>query len=230
MKYDTVLFDLDGTLLDTLDDLTDSINAVMQKEGYQLRTKEEIREYIGDGVKMLMERSLPQGTPENEILRCLTMFREIYQKNMLHRTKPYEEIPSMLKRLKEMEMKVGVVSNKPDEATGEMCRMFFNRNVDAAVGDNQERKKKPEPDNVYEVLKQLGSNRDKTLYVGDSNVDVRTAKNAGLDCVGVTWGYRSRETLIEEGADHIIDEPNQLITLIEKANTSKSDILKNTNK
>ncbi len=215
MKYDTILFDLDGTLLNTLDDLADSVNAVMQMEGYQRRTKEEIREFIGDGVKTLMERSLPQGTPEKEILRCLAMFREIYLKNMCNQTKPYEGIPSLLKRLKEMGIKVCVVSNKLDEATKEICGLYFREEVDVAIGDNLERKKKPDPDNVYEALKQLGAGKDKTLYVGDSNVDVITAKNAGLVCVGVTWGYRSRETLQEAGADYIIDEPNQLITLIE---------------
>lgn len=216
MKYDTILFDLDGTLLNTLDDLADSVNAVMQKEGHQQRTKEEIREFIGDGVKTLMERSLPQGTPEKEILRCLTMFREIYRKNMCNQTKPYEGIPSLLKRLKEMGINVCVVSNKQDEATKEICGLYFREEVDVAIGDNQERKKKPDPDNVYEALRQLGSDKDKTLYVGDSNVDVITAKNAGLVCAGVTWGYRSRETLQEAGADYIIDEPDQLISLIDK--------------
>lgn len=215
MNYDTILFDLDGTLLNTLNDLADSVNAVMRKEGYQQRTKEEIREFIGDGLKTLMERSLPLGTSEEEILRCLAMFREIYLRNMQNQTKPYDEIPTVLKRLKEMGIKVGVVSNKADEATKEMCKHYFQGDVDVAIGDNQERKKKPDPDNVYAALQQLDSDKDKTLYVGDSNIDVITAKNAGLRCVGVTWGYRSRETLLEAGADHIIDKPNQLITLVE---------------
>jgi phosphoglycolate phosphatase len=216
MKYDTIIFDLDGTLLNTLDDLADSINTVMQQEGYQTRTKEEVREFIGDGAKMLIKRSLPQGAPDTEVLRCLTMFREIYLKNMRNQTKPYDGIPELLKKLKEMGIKVGVVSNKPDEATREMCRMYFHEDVDAAIGDNPARKRKPEPDNVYEALKQLDSRKDKTLYVGDSDIDAATAKNAGLTCVGVTWGYRSRETLLKAGADHIIDEPQQLIALIDK--------------
>lgn len=220
MKYDTILFDLDGTLLNTLDDLADSVNAVMQKEDHPLRTKDEIREFIGDGVKMLMERSLPHGTPDKEILRCLTIFREIYRKNMCNQTKPYEGIPSLLKRLKEMGIKVCVVSNKPDEEAKEICALYFQEEVTVAIGDNPERKKKPNPDNVYEALKQLGSDKDKTLYVGDSNVDVKTAKNAGLVCAGVTWGYRSRETLQDAGADYIIDEPQQLITLIESVNNN----------
>jgi len=213
IKYN--LRDLDGTLLNTLDDLADSVNTVMRKEGYQQRTKEEIREFIGDGLKTLMERSLPTGTPEKEIQRCLAMFREIYLRNMRNQTKPYDEIPTVLKRLKEMGIKVGVVSNKADDATKEMCNHYFQGDVDLAIGDNQERKKKPDPDNVYAALQQLGSDKDKSLYVGDSNIDVLTAKNAGLSCVGVAWGYRSRDTLVAAGADYIIDEPYQLILLIE---------------
>lgn len=215
MNYDTILFDLDGTLLNTLDDLADSVNAVLEAEACALRTKDEIRDFIGDGVKMLMKRSLPKDRDEEEILRCLEQFREIYMKNMLNQTKPYEGILDLLKNLKHMGMKLGVVSNKPDEATKEMCRLFFEENIDVAIGDNHERKKKPAPDNVFEALKQLQSKQDKTLYVGDSNVDMQTAKNAGLACVGVTWGYRSREVLLSEGANYMIDEPNHLIGLIE---------------
>ncbi len=214
MRYDTILFDLDGTLLNTLDDLADSVNAVLLQEGYRQRTRDEVRTFIGDGARKLLERSLPEGTPEKEIIRCLTRFREVYLKNMRNQTRPYEEIPTLLRKLKEMGVKTGVVSNKPDEATREMCRLYFHEYVDAAIGDNMERKKKPEPDNVYEVLKLLGSRKEKTLYVGDSDIDVATAKNAGLDCAGVAWGYRSRETLAEAGAHFIIDEPLQLITLL----------------
>lgn len=214
MKYDTVLFDLDGTLLNTLDDLTDSVNTVLAEKGCPQRSKEEIKAFIGDGVFMLLERSLPKGTPEEEIRRCLTLFREIYLKNMTNQTRPYEGIPALLKTLKQMEVKIGVVSNKPDEATKEMCRYYFGEDVDAAIGDNRERKKKPEPDNVFEAMEQLGSRNGRVLYVGDSEVDVATARNAGLPCAGVTWGYRSREMLTAAGADHMIDEPQQLIALV----------------
>ncbi|MDD3168054.1 MAG: HAD family hydrolase [Eubacteriales bacterium] len=215
MKYDTILFDLDGTLLDTLEDLADSINTVMRQEGYPQRTKEEIREFIGDGAKKLMGRSLPQGMSEKEILRCLSTFREHYLKNMQNQTTPYEGIPEVLKRLRGMGIKIGVVSNKPDDATKEICRHYFNRDVLVAIGDHRARKKKPAPDNVFEALKQLESGKEKTLYIGDSDVDVMTAKNAGLACVAVSWGYRSRETLRAAGADHIIDKPEELITLLE---------------
>ena len=214
MRYDTVIFDLDGTLLNTLEDLTDSVNMVLKNEGYAPRTKEDVREFIGNGVKMLMERSLPPGTTEEEVLRCLSLFRPVYLKNMQNKTKPYDGIPAVLEKLKEMGVKVGVVSNKPHEATQEICRQYFHGNIDAAIGDNADRRNKPDPDNVYEALKQLGAEKDRTLYAGDSDIDMYTAQNAGLDSVGVTWGYRSLETLAEAGADYIIDEPERLIDLI----------------
>jgi len=214
MKFDTILFDLDGTLLNTLDDLADSVNMVMETEGYPLRTKDEIKAFIGDGVKLLMKRALPDHTDEEEVQRCLTLFREIYKKNMLNQTNPYPGIQELLNQLKNMNLKIGVISNKPDLATKELCGLFFQGKVDAAIGDNHERQKKPAPDNVFEAMKQLQSSREGSLYLGDSNVDMQTAKNAGLTCVGVTWGYRSREVLLAEGADFIIDKPDQLIGLI----------------
>lgn len=214
MKYNTVLFDLDGTLLNTLDDLADSINAVMAREGYQQRTKEEVREFIGDGAKMLLTRSLPTGTSETEILRCLSTFRAIYAENIQNKTRPYEGIPALLKKLKEMGIKTGVVSNKPDEATKEVCRLYFQGDISVAVGDNIDRRKKPEPDNIYEAMKQLNAEKETTLYAGDSDTDILTAQNAGIDSVGVTWGYRSRDTLEKAGAGRIIDRPDQLISLL----------------
>lgn len=214
MKYNTVLFDLDGTLLNTLEDLADSINAVMAREGYPQRTNEEVMTFIGDGAKLLLTRSLPPGASETEILRCLSLFRTIYAENIQNKTRPYEGIPALLKKLKEMGIKTGVVSNKPDEATKEVCRLYFQGIIGAAIGDNIDRKKKPEPDNIYEAMKQLGAEKEKTIYIGDSDTDILTAKNAGIDGVGVTWGYRSRETLEKAGAGQIIDTPDQLIALI----------------
>ena len=214
MKYNTILFDLDGTLLNTLEDLTDSVNMTLEKEGYPLRTREEVQEFIGSGARTLMKRALPEGIPEEEVTRCLADYRQIYLRNMFRKTCPYEGIAEMLKQLKAQGIKIGVVSNKPDDATREMCRTYFGSDLDASIGDNHERRRKPAPDNLYEILKQLGSEKEMTLYVGDSDVDVITAKNAGLDCVAVSWGFRSREILRKAGADHIIDDPKQLISLL----------------
>ncbi|WP_227017870.1 HAD family hydrolase [Sinanaerobacter chloroacetimidivorans] len=216
LKYDTVIFDLDGTLLNTLDDLADSVNTVLEQEGYMTRNLEEIRAFVGHGVKNLMEKSLPAETCEDEILRCLSSFRDYYLKNMLCKTRPYDGIEELLKSLKEKGIKTAVVSNKLDAATKEMCSFFFHGLINVAVGDMEGRKKKPAPDSVFEVLKQLDSKKEHTIFVGDSNTDVQTAKNAGLICVGVTWGFRSKEVLEEEGADYIIDRPEEFADLFRR--------------
>lgn len=214
MKYSTVIFDLDGTLLNTLDDIVDSVNIMLEKEGYPPRTREDVREFIGNGARNLIRRALPEDVSEEEIARCLGIYKEIYLENMLRKTSPYEGIDETLKMLKKLGVKIGVVSNKPHDATKEMCRFYFPSILDVVIGDNPERKKKPAPDNIFEILKLLGSDKAETLYIGDSDVDMETAKNAGLDSAGVTWGYRSEETLTEHGADYIIEKPGQLIQLV----------------
>jgi haloacid dehalogenase superfamily, subfamily IA, variant 3 with third motif having DD or ED/haloacid dehalogenase superfamily, subfamily IA, variant 1 with third motif having Dx(3-4)D or Dx(3-4)E len=224
MNYDTVIFDLDGTLVNTLEDLAESVNAVLKSEGYQKRTIGEIQSFIGNGVQMLMTRSLPKGSPEKEIMRCLDLFRDAYRKNMFSKTIPYENVADTLKLLKEKEFKIGVVSNKRDEETKNICSFFFGQNIDVAIGDNHIRKKKPAPDNVFAALKELDSKQEKAIFVGDSNVDVETAKNADLICIGVTWGYRSRENLLDAGADFIIDIPSQLVPLIESLSQQNNPV------
>ena len=214
MKFDTVIFDLDGTILYTLEDLTDSLNAVFERQGYALRSMEEVRSFIGEGYRMLLERALPSGTTAAEIDRCTELFRDEYFSNIANKTKPYDGIPTLLKELKRLGIRVGVVSNKMDEATKEACRHYFQGYIDVAIGDSPLRARKPAPDNVYEAICQLGSEMQKTIFVGDSNVDIQTAKNAGLACVGVTWGYRSKDVLVREGADFIIDEPMGLLPLL----------------
>lgn len=214
MKYDTVIFDLDGTLLDTLEDLTDSVNAVLLKKEYPLRNREEIRNFIGDGYRLLITRSLPEGMGNEEIDLCTDIFRKEYFRKMFNNTKPYKGILEILVKLKGKGIKIGVVSNKKDEATKEICKSFFGQYIDVVVGDNPERRKKPAPDNVFEALMQLSSCKENTIYVGDSDVDVKTAKNAGITFIGVTWGFRSKEILIKEGADYFIDKPGQLMDFL----------------
>ncbi|MDD2215193.1 MAG: HAD family hydrolase [Eubacteriales bacterium] len=214
MKYNTIIFDLDGTLLDTLDDLTDSVNEVLKQEGYQLRSKEEVRSFIGNGYRKLLLRALPTGTPDEEIDRCTAVFRKVYYDNMHKKTKPYDGIIDMLLELKKKDIMIGVVSNKLDEAVREGCRSFFGSYIDTAIGDNPNGKNKPAPDNLFEVMTRLNAHRKTTLYVGDSDIDVKTAQNAQIDFVGVTWGFRSRESLITAGADIIIDLPNELLGLL----------------
>lgn len=214
MKFDTVIFDLDGTILYTLEDLTDSLNIVLKSRGYPLRTMEEVRGFVGEGYRRLVERGLPPGKSTEEIDSCTGLFGKVYYENIANKTRPYDGILSLLQELKSLGIRIGVVSNKTDEATKESCRHYFGDYIDIAIGDSPLRKRKPAPDNVYEALEQLGSQKPASIFVGDSNVDVQTAKNAGLTCVGVTWGYRSREILLSEGADYIIDEPAELLSLL----------------
>lgn len=216
MKYNTIIFDLDGTLLDTLDDLTDSVNEVLKQGGYQLRSKEEVRSFIGNGYRKLLLRALPKGTPDEEIDQCTAIFRKVYYDNMHKKTKPYDGIIDLLIELKKKGIMIGVVSNKMDEAVREGCRSFFGSCIDIAIGDNPNGRNKPAPDNLFEVISRLNAHRKTTLYVGDSDIDVKTAGNAGIDFVGVTWGFRSRELLVKAGAADIVDRPNELLGFLIK--------------
>ncbi len=214
MKYKTVIFDLDGTILNTLDDLADNINLMLRHRGYPERTLGEVRMFVGEGYRKMITRSLPAEVTEEEIDYCVELFRFYYNQNMANKTRPYEGIIPLLQELKDMGIGIGVVSNKMDEATKKTCDYFFGDLIDVAIGDSPPRKRKPEPDNVYEAMRLLGADKDTTLFVGDSHIDIRTAKNAGLISVGVTWGFRTRQVLEREGADFIIDEPGDLLEKI----------------
>jgi phosphoglycolate phosphatase len=214
MTYNTIIFDLDGTLLNTLDDLTDSVNYSLEKHDFPSRTIAEVKSFVGNGVKRLMDLAVPNGTPADMTASCLAMFREHYSKNMRNKTKPYNGIPELLHSLNEKGCKLAIVSNKFDSAVKELCKEYYGEYISVAIGDSPNVLKKPAPDSVYTALSELNSTQNVTLYVGDSDVDVHTAHNAGVKCVGVTWGFRSRELLKEVGADYIIDDPMELLSLI----------------
>lgn len=211
MKYNTVLFDLDGTLIDTLEDLTDSVNLVMDQEGHPAKTIEDVKNGIGEGYRLLMEACLPVGTESAEIDRCTALFEAIYMERMMNKTKPYQGITDLLVNLRIHGVRIGVVTNKMDDAANLICRHYFGALIDVAIGDTPERKKKPAPDNVIEALRQLGAKREQVLYVGDSDIDVCTAIDSGLDFIGVSWGYRSRERLQEVGAKIVVDHPTDVL-------------------
>lgn len=211
MKYNTVIFDMDGTLLDTLEDLTDSVNYALNKFGYPLRTLNEIRSFVGNGVKVLMNLSVPNGTSAEDTAKCLEIYRKNYSENMQNKTRPYEGINNLLKNLKEKGIKLAIVSNKYDSAVKALCKDYYHEFIQVAIGESQGVAKKPAPDSVYAALEQLGSSEEEAIYVGDSDVDVHTAHNAGLKCIGVTWGFRNRDILNAEGADFIIDKPEELL-------------------
>lgn len=216
MKFDAVIFDMDGTLLNTLDDLADSVNAMLEGRGYPLRTKEEVRGFVGNGVHALIALSLPDGRENPAFEECLADFIERYKKNLQNKTAPYPGIPELLERLDLLGMKLGVVSNKFDSAVKKINQLYFGNRIPVAVGESENMRKKPAPDSVYAALAEMDAHPGRTLYVGDSEVDVQTAKNAGLPCVGVTWGFRDREVLEREGADWIINKPEELMDILEK--------------
>ncbi len=214
MKYDTVLFDLDGTLLNTLTDLAQSINKMLAAAGYPERTEQQIRASLGNGAKMLVWTSLPEGTCEAEVERCLEQYRPIYKQNMSNNTRPYEGIMELLEALKQRGIKMGVVSNKPDAPCKALVDEMFGGYIDVAIGDKPEVPRKPDRAAVDSALSALGAKHEGAIYIGDSEVDIMTARNAGLPCVCVTWGFRDRDVFEEEGADFIIDHPSELLALI----------------
>ena len=212
----TVIFDLDGTLLNTLDDLTDSVNFALGEMGYPLHTADEVRMMVGNSVIYLIEQALPDGTDKEIFDKTLALFESHYQTNMRNKTAPYDGVMQMLDKLSTEGYKLAVVSNKPDVFTQELVGELFGKYIPLAIGRSETIARKPAPDMLELAIKQLGSDPDSTVYVGDSEVDVETSINAGVDCVGCLWGFRDRETLESAGAEYIISSTDELVGLIEK--------------
>lgn len=210
MKYQLAIFDLDGTLLDTLEDLADSTNYVMRSFGYPERTLAEVRRFVGNGIRKLLERSAPNGTPSEEIDRMFEQFKEYYGAHCADKTKPYDGIMELLASLKKKGVRLAVVSNKADYAVKALCEQYFCGCFDKAVGERTGIARKPAPDTVNEVLKNLKIDKSNAVYIGDSEVDVQTAKNAELDCIAVDWGFRDKKVLKEAGAETIVSTPAEL--------------------
>ena len=210
----TVLFDLDGTLLNTLFDLADSVNFVLRNNGYKERSTEEIRSFLGEGVKNLMTLALPKGISEDIIDKYVLDFKEYYAKNMRNKTAPYDGIMELLKELKSKGIKIGVVSNKYDKAVKELCLEYFGNLIDIAVGEREGIAKKPAPDSVFEAMRELNAEKEDVLYIGDSDTDMETAINTGVSSVGVTWGFRDEKLLVETGATYIARKPEDILKFI----------------
>ena len=212
---EAIVFDLDGTLLNTLDDLQDSTNYALKQCGFDPRGYEEVRSFVGNGVRLLIERAVPQGTDKAQVEKCFEIFTKHYDKNMENKTRPYDGVEQMLEEVKKRGYKTAVVSNKYDSAVKKLVGERFGKYIGLAVGESETVKKKPSPDGVWAALERLGGKRESAVYVGDSEVDAMTAKNAGLRFVGVTWGFRDRELLESLGADRIIDNPSELVAAVE---------------
>jgi phosphoglycolate phosphatase len=209
-----VIFDLDGTLLYTIKDLYLSVNKALEKFGYPLRTIEEVTAFVGNGIRNLMEQACPQGIADFE--ECLKYFKEYYSKHSEDNTVPYDGIMDMLKHFNEIGVKCAIVSNKFDGATKQLSEKNFGSLISVAVGEREGIRKKPAPDTVFEVLKLLGITPEEAVFVGDSDTDVETAENAGMPCISVTWGYRSREFLAERGATFFADTTKDIIDYVNK--------------
>lgn len=208
--YDVYIFDLDGTLLDTLDDLAASCNYAMRAMGFPEHGIDDVRRFVGNGVRKLIERAVPDGDRNPLFEQALDTFRQHYMAHSLDTTQPYPGIMALLKALKEKGKRVAVVSNKFDAATKSLCRHFFGPLVDVAIGESERVKKKPAPDTVLEALRQLGAEKGGAVYVGDSDVDIATAANSGIPCISVLWGFRDRQFLIDHGATTLIAKPSEL--------------------
>lgn len=220
MKKNVIIFDLDGTLLNTLEDLTDSTNFALQTLGYRERTLDEVRNFVGNGVAKLIERAIPHGLENPDYENCLKVFKENYSENMYNKTAPYDGILPLLKELRGLGYKIAVVSNKFDKAVKALCQQYFGELVDVAIGEDEKHgiKKKPSPDTVNKVLELFCANSDFSVYVGDSDVDILTAKNSNMSCISVTWGFRDEKFLKEHGAELIVHKPEQMISVLEKFN------------
>ena len=209
--YKAIIFDLDGTLLDTLDDLTAAVNYALQKKNLPLRTREEVRSFVGNGILKLMERS---AGADNIALApdLLQQFKGYYASHCADETKPYDGVMKLLESLKNKGVYTAVVSNKADFAVKKLADFYFKDLLNLAVGENEEKgiKRKPDPASLIAVIDELGVEKTETVYIGDSEVDIQTAKNAGVDCISVSWGFKNREFLEKNGALCLVNSVEEL--------------------
>lgn len=214
MAYKTVVFDLDGTLLDTLQDLTNSVNFALANNGEPVRTIDEVRRFLGNGIRNLMIRALNGREDHPKFDKVFADFKEHYGVHCQDETKPYDGIMELCKELKELGIQTAIVSNKADFAVKELQKYYFDGIIPVAIGEKETVRKKPAPDTVFQALAELGADAGTAVYVGDSDVDVETAKNSGMDCISVTWGFRDEEFLTEHGASVYAHNTEELKKLI----------------
>ena len=213
--YKVYIFDLDGTLLDTLTDLAASTNYALREHGMPEHSVDDVRRFVGNGVRKLMERAVPDGADNPSFDEAFATFRQHYMEHALDTTRPYDGVPEMLATLKSRGCRIAVVSNKMMAATQELCQHFFPDTVEVAIGEHEAEgiRKKPAPDTVYAALSALGVTKDHAVYVGDSDVDIATARHAGLPCISVLWGFRDRDFLLQHGATTLVTIPSELCEL-----------------
>ena len=211
------IFDLDGTLTDTLESLVYSVRATLREMGLPEITKEQCRTFVGNGARRLMEESLAAVGDENaeRLEEGMQVYGRIFDENCTYHVTPYEGIPEMLKALKDKGIQLAVLSNKPDRQTVKVVKAIFGEELfDCAQGQKEGIRRKPEPDGVWYLMEQMHVSKEECLYIGDSEVDAATGRNAGLKTIGVLWGFRDRKTLETAGADDLIDRPDELLQFV----------------
>lgn len=210
--FKTYIFDLDGTLLSTLNDLASSTNYALRWAGMPERTIEEVRMFVGNGVKLLMKRAIPEGVNNPKFEETYAKFREHYMEHNLDTTRPYDGVPELLHELKRRGKHLAIVSNKFYAATQDLAKHFFPDTIEVAIGERENIRKKPAPDTVLEALRQLNVSKEDAVYIGDSDVDIMTAKNCGLPCISVLWGFRDKDFLIEHGGSLFVEKPIEILS------------------
>lgn len=211
------IFDLDGTLTNTLESMTYSVNLTLKEMGLSRITKDQCRMFVGNGARVLIEESLKvSGDPKaSRIEEGMKIYGRIFDQNCTYHVTPYEGIPEMLKALKDRGIHLAVLSNKPDRQTVKVVKEIFGDNIfDYAQGQKDGIRRKPAPDGVWYLMEQMQVSKEECLYIGDSEVDAATGKNAGLKTIGVLWGFRDRKTLETAGADHLIERPEELLQFV----------------
>jgi phosphoglycolate phosphatase len=213
-QYDAVLFDMDGTLLNTLDDLTAAVNHTLRQYQYPTHTADEVREAVGNGVRRLIERLLPGGAADPHMEAALASFKHYYTEHCDVQTRPYAGVLEAVTALHEAGLKLAIVSNKNDEAVRALARTYFGTLVDVAIGGQEGVPRKPAPQMPHAALSALGAEPERTLFVGDSDVDMETAQNAGLDCMLVSWGFRDAAALAALKPRFLVADPAEMPALI----------------
>ncbi len=210
MKYKAVLYDMDGTVLDTLDDLTDAVNAALRRFGFAAQPRSHVRKALGNGARRLIMGCLPENVDPAAAEAVLEFYKPYYDAHCREKTAPYPGITALMQRLRDAGVKQAVVSNKPDSAVKELAELFFHGLIESAVGESETVRLKPCPDAVLAAAKLMGVSKDECVYVGDSEVDIETARNAGMDCISVAWGFRNEDMLRAEGASLIVHNADEL--------------------
>ena len=216
MKYDAVLYDMDGTVLDTLGDLTDSVNHALERFDFPPVSPQRLAGFLGNGAIQLIIRSCPPGTDEETINKMYDIYTPWYGDHCSIKTAPYEGIVELMQKLRNMGVKQAVISNKPDIAVKPLAEQYFPGLLELAVGDSSAVRRKPAPDTVFAAAREMNVPLERCVYIGDTEVDVETARNAGIDCIAVTWGFRTPEELIAAGATTMVNNADELFDVLTK--------------